>query len=190
MQRPICSFALVTILGAVSLLVCLERAAAHDSDRPDPDPQRFAAEIQAFEEYDRKNSSPSDAILFVGSSSIRFWPTAQSFPNLVVINRGFGGSHVSDVNFYVDRLVLKYRPRLIVFYAGDNDIADRKPPQQVFDDSREFVQLVHAGLPATRIIYLSIKPSTAPGNCGRKCKRPMRLCKNWLKATINWNSST
>jgi lysophospholipase L1-like esterase len=125
----------------------------------DPNPARFAAEIQAFAAWDSKNASPRGAILFVGSSSIRMWRSAESFPDLPVINRGFGGSHISDVNHYVDRVVLKYRPRVVVFYAGDNDIADGKTPQQVLADFERFVATVHQQLPDTRIIYLPIKPS-------------------------------
>jgi lysophospholipase L1-like esterase len=125
----------------------------------DPNPARFESEIAAFEKYDRQNSAPKDAVLFVGSSSIRLWPTAESFPNLPVINRGFGGSHISDVVHFADRIVLKYKPRAIVFYAGDNDIADGKSPDQVAADFKKFVDLVHARLPDTLIIYLPIKPS-------------------------------
>ena len=127
----------------------------------DPDPSRFDPDIAAFENWDRQNSAPRDAILFVGSSSIRMWQTAESFPDLPVINRGFGGSHTSDVNHFANRIVLKYNPRLIVFYAGDNDIADGKTPQQVFHDFQTFAKLIHDRLPDTRIIYLPIKPSLA-----------------------------
>ncbi|MEX0611773.1 MAG: SGNH/GDSL hydrolase family protein [Pirellulales bacterium] len=124
-----------------------------------PDPARFDAEIRAFESWDRQNAVPPDAILFVGSSSIRMWQSAETFPNLPVINRGFGGSHISDVNHFADRIVLKYAPRTIVFYAGDNDIAAGKSPQQVVSDFQKFAKLVHDRLPDTRIIYLPIKPS-------------------------------
>jgi lysophospholipase L1-like esterase len=99
--------------------------------------------------------------LFVGSSSIRMWQTAESFPELLVINRGFGGSHTSDVNYFAERIILKYKPGVIVFYAGDNDISADKPPQQVLDDFQELVSQVHERLPQTRIIYLPIKPSPA-----------------------------
>jgi lysophospholipase L1-like esterase len=100
-------------------------------------------------------------VLFVGSSSIRKWQTAESFPDLPVINRGFGGSHVSEVNHFAERIVFKYSPRVIVFYAGDNDIADGKSPERVFHDFQTFAELVHGRLPETRLIYLPIKPSLA-----------------------------
>jgi lysophospholipase L1-like esterase len=129
--------------------------------KPNPDPARFTADIAAFEAWDRQNSAPQDAVLFVGSSSIRMWPTADCFPDLAVINRGFGGSHASDVNHFAPRIVLKYAPRTIVFYAGDNDLADGKSPEQVAGDFEHFVDIVHAKLPETEIIYLPVKPSLA-----------------------------
>src|SRR5688500_2560561 len=85
----------------VALAVCSTLAfpsRAEESAAVDPDPARFAAEIHAFEEWDRKNSVPPGTVLFIGSSSVRMWPTAESFPHLPLINRGFGGSHISDVN--------------------------------------------------------------------------------------------
>src|SRR5438445_6336484 len=73
---------------------------AHDSSQ-------FESEIKAFEAADRTNPPPRNAILFVGSSTIRFWKTlAQDFPDLKVINRGFGGSHLSDSTPVADRIII------------------------------------------------------------------------------------
>src|SRR4029079_10628694 len=80
-------------------------------------PERFESEIAAFEKWDHQNAVPKDCILFVGSSTIRMWQTADAFPDLPVINRGFGGSTIPDVNYFIDRIVFKYKPRTIVFYA-------------------------------------------------------------------------
>jgi lysophospholipase L1-like esterase len=123
------------------------------------DSSRFESEIAAFEKWDHQNAAPRDPILFVGSSSIRLWQTADAFPNLPVMNRGFGGSTVPDVNHFADRTVFKYKPRVIVFYAGDNDLAAGRSPEQVHRDTEEFRRMVHEHLPSTRIIYLAIKPS-------------------------------
>ena len=131
---------------------------------PSPKPvatARFAKEIDAFEAYDHKTAPPRDAILFVGSSTIRLWESADAFPDLPVINRGFGGSTIDDVNYYADRIVFKYKPRVIVFYSGDNDIASGRSPDRVFNDFRRFADSVHERLPEAKLIYLSIKPSTA-----------------------------
>ncbi len=127
----------------------------------DPDPARFAAEIDGFKTRDRKNSFPPNAILFVGSSSIRNWPTAEAFPGLPIINRGFGGSQISDVIHYFDEVVTKYRPKIIVFYSGDNDTQAGKSPALIFREFAHFVGRVHQSLPDTRIICLPIKPSLA-----------------------------
>jgi lysophospholipase L1-like esterase len=124
-----------------------------------PGPTRFEKEIAAFEKSDAKKAPPKDCILFVGSSSIRLWQTAEAFPNLPVINRGFGGSTIPDVNYFADRIVFKYKPKTIIFYAGDNDIAGGHSPDEVFADYETFAKSVHERLPNTQLIYLTIKPS-------------------------------
>jgi lysophospholipase L1-like esterase len=126
---------------------------------PDPDPNRFKEAVDYFKWYDSRNSSPADAVLFVGSSSIRLWETAKYFPDFPIINRGFGGSHISDVIFFIEPFVMKYKPQVIVFYAGDNDVADKKSAEQVFNDYKEFFRLVKRELPDTKILYIPIKPS-------------------------------
>jgi lysophospholipase L1-like esterase len=127
----------------------------------DPNPARFEAEIKAFGELDRKSTPPKGAVLFVGSSSIRLWPTAERFPNLTVINRGFGGSHISDVNHYFDQTVRKYAANVVVLYAGDNDLGSGKSSDRVFADYQAFVEKVHAAKPDTEIVFVAIKPSLA-----------------------------
>lgn len=149
-------------LGSVGLLLLIGiGGAVPPQAQVSPDPERFADEIRAFEQWDRKNSAAADAVLFAGSSSIRMWPTRECFPQLPVINRGFGGAHISDVIHFAARIILPYRAKVIVFYAGDNDIADHKSPAQVRDDFKAFVQLVRAAQPRMRFVYLPIKPSVA-----------------------------
>lgn len=122
----------------------------------------FADEIAAFEAADKKQFPPQDAVLFIGSSSIRFWTTvAKDFPELTVVNRGFGGSQIADSVAYAERIVVPYKPKTIVFYAGGNDINAGKTPAQVAQDFQAFVEKVHAALPDTRIAYISINPSVA-----------------------------
>ena len=130
------------------------RAAEHG-----PDFARWEKDIAAFEQHDREKPPPKNAVVFVGSSSIRLWDLARSFPDVETINRGFGGSQLADSAHFAPRLVVKYEPRLVVVYAGDNDLAAGKTPEQVADDFRDFVRAVREGLPKARIIFLSIKPS-------------------------------
>src|SRR5580704_17074592 len=121
---------------------------------------KWEPEIRAFEASDRTNSPPKHAILFVGSSSIRLWKTlAHDFPGEPVINRGFGGSRIADSTALADRIIFPYEPRTIVFYAGDNDMAEGRTTEQVAADYQVFVQTVRARLPETRIAFISIKPS-------------------------------
>jgi len=123
---------------------------------------RWEESIAAFEQADRTNPPPKNAILFTGSSSIRMWKTlAQDFPQYQVINRGFGGSQIADVNYFIERVVLRYEPRLIVLYCGGNDINAKKTAEAVFQDYRTFVETVGARLPNTRIAYISIAPNPA-----------------------------
>jgi lysophospholipase L1-like esterase len=117
-------------------------------------------EIRAFEKKDQLQPPPQNAVLFVGSSSIRKWTTlAADFPGVTLINRGFGGSQIDDSTAFASRIIIPYHPRLIVFYAGDNDLAAGKSPSEVFGEYTNFVTVVHAQLSQTRIIFISIKPS-------------------------------
>jgi len=121
---------------------------------------RFESEIARFEASDRVVPPVPGGILFTGSSSIRLWKSLETdFPGLPVLNRGFGGSTMPEMNHYVPRIVLPYRPRMIVLYEGDNDIAAGRTPQQVADDYRTFLRLVRPSLPAARIVFIAIKPS-------------------------------
>jgi lysophospholipase L1-like esterase len=119
---------------------------------------KWAKEMAAFEEQDRKDPAIG-GVVFVGSSSIRLWDLKKSFPEVPALNRGFGGSVIPDSVAHVDLLVIRHKPRIVVFYAGDNDIAAGRTPQQVFDDYKAFVAKVQAALPATRIAFIAIKPS-------------------------------
>lgn len=126
-----------------------------------PDPQRYNNAIQQFEEADRDSFPPAQAILVIGSSSIRGWHghIHQDLPEFTIIPRGFGGSHMNDVLYFADRIVIPYKPRAIVLYEGENDIAHGIPPEVVVDTFQTLIRNVHQALPDTRIYVLSIKPS-------------------------------
>jgi lysophospholipase L1-like esterase len=142
-----------------------------------PDPMRFDKQIKEFLKWDSQNSVPDDAILFVGSSSIRMWQTHKSFPEFKVINRGFGGSHTSDAIYYADRIVFPYKPKIIVFYEGDNDIASGKSPERVFKDYKTFVKLVNEKMPKTPVIFIAIKPSSSRWSVWPKMKEANDMVK-------------
>jgi len=131
-------------------------ARSHAEDKP---PNKWEGAIRKFEEQDTKNPPAKGGIVFVGSSSIVGWKLDKHFPDAAALNRGFGGSQMADSVAFVDRLVTKHEPRVVVVYAGDNDIAAGKSPETVLDDYQQFVAAVHKKLPKTRIVYVAIKPS-------------------------------
>lgn len=131
------------------------------SAAPDPDPARFADEIARFDEADAKSPPEKGGVVFAGSSSIRLMPVGELFPGLKGLNRGFGGSHISEVNHYLDRCVLRYEPSVVVFYCGTNDLWDKKSPDQVEEDFGEFRRRLFERLPEVRLIVMAIRPSPA-----------------------------
>lgn len=124
-----------------------------------PDPNRWEPAIAAFEASDRANPPPRGGIVFLGSSSFRRWDLDKSFPSMGLINRGFGGSQMADALRYLNRIVLPLEPRTLFLYEGDNDIANGKSPETVEREFREMVKRVHAALPATKIVFVGVKPS-------------------------------
>lgn len=125
----------------------------------------FDSEIAAFEAADAANPPPANVIPFVGSSSFNNWTTLPAaFPNHPVLNRGFGGSQMSDVLYYFDRVVTKYQPPLVVVYEGDNDLAAGESVAQIFGEYSNFVWLVQQKCPATDIAFLAVKPSPSRAN--------------------------
>ena len=134
-----------------------------------------------FDAADRAHAPPPGGVLFVGSSSIRLWDSLQKdFASLpVVINRGFGGSKLSDCVRHLDRLVLPYRPRLVLVYAGDNDLAIGRSAEDILARFKAFAQGVRAKLPQTRIAFISIKPSPARAWLLAEIRRANALVRNY-----------
>ncbi|MBK8913572.1 MAG: DUF1343 domain-containing protein [Phycisphaerales bacterium] len=134
-------------------------AAAAPSSASAPPAEKWESAIAAFEAQDRKTTPAMGGVVFVGSSSIVGWPTARSFPGVQVVNRGFGGSAIADSTRYAARIVSPYRPRVVVLYAGDNDVAAGATADQVRRDFESFVAAVRRDSPRAWIVFLSIKPS-------------------------------
>jgi lysophospholipase L1-like esterase len=175
MNRPL-------LRGLILPLSAIWQLAAADLPAQSTNSQRFEAEILAFEAMDKTNPPPRDAILFTGSSSIRFWITmAQDFKGHKVINRGFGGSQIFDLVNYADRIVIPYQPRQIVFFAGSNDLDAGKTPKQVCDDFKAFVQKVRGALPKVEIDFISITTSPLRWREVEKVKEANGLISSWIK---------
>lgn len=113
-----------------------------------------------FAKKDAQCPPPKGAVLFVGSSTILRWKSlAKDFPNVPVINRGFGGNEIADSTYYADKIVFPYEPRMIVLRAGTNDIHAGRSPEEVFQDFKAFVAKVRTRLPKVPIAYINQCPT-------------------------------
>ena len=176
-RRPTFSRIALTMAVGLSVLSGL----LNRSHAADPQTNRWESDIEAFEASDKTNPPPQNAILFIGSSSIRMWTDVQeAFPKHEVFKRGFGGSELSDSVEFADRIVIPYKPKMILLYAGDNDIASGKSPERVLADFKDFVEKVHAALPQTRIGYIAIKPSLARRKLMNEMKTANGLIKDYI----------
>ena len=124
------------------------------------DPNRWEPNIQKFEAEDKAHPPAKGSIVFIGASSFARWTNlAESFPDLKVVNRGFGGSELSEAVKYAPRVVVPHAPPIVVLYAGENDLNRGVTPQEIASDFDKFSQLIHGSLPATRIVVIGLKPS-------------------------------
>ena len=91
--------------------------------------QEEVLEIQKRLDTVEKGTKPR--VVFTGSSSIRLWDDIVTrFPEVEVLNTGFGGSHCSDLLYFIKELVLDYEPDRVFIYEGDNDIFAKKKPKK------------------------------------------------------------
>lgn len=160
------------IIAATALLMTAGASAQED---------RWEKNIAAFEAADAEEAPEKGGTVFIGSSSIVMWDTSASFPDYVTTNRGFGGSEVADSLRYADRILIPYQPKLVVFYAGDNDISRGKTPQQVFADYKAFAAMVHQALPKTEIQFIAIKPSLARWHLVKPMREANALIREFSK---------
>ena len=158
-------FLLLSITFLLPLITFAQSAA------PQRDFSVWEKEISAFEQSDRTKPPPQNAVVFTGSSTIRRWTTmAEDLPNHKVINRGFGGSQIVDATYFADRIIIPYKPKMVLIRAGGNDIFAGKSPEQTFQDFKDFVAKIHSKLPKTEVVYIALSPSVARWNNADKEK--------------------
>ncbi|MGF7215521.1 lysophospholipase L1-like esterase [Spirosoma lacussanchae] len=150
---------------------------------------RFESEIRAFEAADKTTRPPRRPILFTGSSSIRLWDNLASyFPGKKLLNRGFGGSELSDVIRYADRIIIPYKPKQIVLYAGENDIATGKVSgHQTYERFVTLFRYVRKRLPGVPFVFISIKPSPSRRQYRAQVDEANRLIKQFLAGQSKTN---
>jgi lysophospholipase L1-like esterase len=147
---------------------------------------KFEKDILAFEAADRKSPPPRGAILFAGDSQFTRWKSIhEDLPEYTVINRGFGGSQMTDLLLYTDRIVIPYKPRLIVVNEGGNDLHAGRTPEQLLADFKAFVEKVRAALPGTRIIMSSLTPSPARWSEVETRKIANRMIRDYIATQKN-----
>lgn len=120
----------------------------------------FWNEIQAFKKQDSISMPAKGGIVFVGSSSFRMWKDLETvYKDYNAINRGFGGSTLVHANLYAEDLVIKYQPRQVVIYSGENDIAEGSSAIETFENLVEFFTTIRNKIPNVPVAYVSMKQS-------------------------------
>jgi lysophospholipase L1-like esterase len=128
-------------------------------------PARFQEEIDRFKADTTDYTKTDNLILFTGSSSIRMWTTlSEDLQGKNVLNRGFGGSMMSELLFYADTLITRYRPKMIFIYEGDNDLATGVPVEEIIGSARQLILRIRKELPDATLCFLAAKPSLARWN--------------------------
>jgi len=131
------------------------------SPRPDDQFAKWEKGIAAIEKRLAANPPKPGGVFFVGASTIVGWDLKKYFPDSGYVNVGFGGSVIADSTFFAPRIIAPYKPGVIVFYAGDNDIAAGRKAEEVAQDFQAFVAAARKDNPSCRVVFLSVKPSIA-----------------------------
>jgi len=149
-------------------------------------PLRFEKEVNNLVAGDSLVNK-KNVILFTGSSSIRFWADLKAdFPKRNVVNRGFGGSEMTDLLYYAKRLVLNYQPTRVFIYEGDNDINAGKSPEEILANADTLLTLLRSQLPSkVKIIFISAKPSVSRWNLKAKYEEFNRQLEHWTSTKKN-----
>ncbi len=122
---------------------------------------KWEKSIAAIEKQLAANPPKPGGVFFVGSSSIVRWDIKKSFPDAGYVNVGFGGSVIVDSTHFAPRIITPFKPARVVFYAGDNDIAAGRKPEQLAADFRDFVAAVRKDNPSCKVLFIAVKPSLA-----------------------------
>lgn len=148
---------------------------------------RYEDEIVEFEKTDSANGIKKGEIILVGSSSFRKWTNMKSdlFP-IPVLNRGFGGSTMPELDYYFFRIIKPYMPKAIVVYEGDNDVlAPFLTPEVILKSFVIFTELTKQYLPKTKIFFVSIKPSPSRFDSLPKMQKTNQLIKDYCSKDEN-----
>lgn len=162
------------------LFICLSWFSVHAQD-----PLRFKDEIIKLTTGDSAVND-QDLNIFAGSSSFRMWTDLKTdFSEFNVVNRGFGGSEMSDLLYYADQLILAHQPERIFIYEGDNDLASKRPVKLIIENADLLLKKIRAKLPDAEVFFLTPKPSPSRWHLKKEYKRFNRKLKNWTRGQKN-----
>lgn len=146
------------------------------------EPNRWEQAIQKFEAADKLNPPQQGCLLFVGSSSVRMWKSlSDDFPFTNILNRGFGGSEMSDLLFFAHRIIIPYKPQKIFIYEGDNDIANGKSPETISNDFVKLEKVIRKELPDVPTFLIAAKPSPSRWKWEKEYKETNKLFNNYIE---------
>lgn len=149
-------------------------------------PERFEKDVQAYEAADKASPPPQGAILLVGDSQFYRWKTVQEdLAGYTVINRGVDSFQFSDLLYFFDRLVLPYKPRLIVLHIGGNDVHGGKTPERLLADFKTFVEKARAVFPQAPIAFTSITPGPGRWSEAEGRKQANRTIRDYVATQKN-----
>ena len=146
-------------------------------------PGKWEKRIKKFEEYAARGHLEPGRIVCVGSSSMAMWHgrIEKDLAPLSIIKRGFGGSNYHDALTYADRIITNYKPRAVVVYEGDNDIAQGVSPEHVALACKTFVDHLRAKLPEVRVYVISVKPSISRARMWNDMKKANALMQKYCE---------
>ncbi len=153
-------------------------------EKSTPPLDRFEKSIERFRRFDARNTLPKNPILFVGSSSIVYWETANSFPDLPIINRGFGGASLPEIMHYYDTVIFKHAPKMIFIYC-DIDVENGKSPEVAVDAFKGLISKISNDFPKTQILLLSMKPTLIDDFLGKDVRTNKLITNKKLEKYCN-----
>jgi len=148
------------------------------------DIERYEDEIENFRRFDNRNTLAKNPILFIGSSSIRYWETSKAFPELPIINRGFGGASIPEIIYYYDDIIKKHSPTILIVYS-DIDVEQGKSPSSTVDAFKELVNKVKTDFPQTQILILSMKATFIDELLGKDVRKNKMITNDKLNEYCN-----
>ncbi len=126
------------------------------------------------------------SIVFTGSSSIRMWKNIQEeFPEVPIINTGFGGSQASDLLPHLETLVFRYDPQAVFIYEGDNDINAGKSTEEIIKDLDQILHMLNDHKEGILIYFIGAKPSPSRWNLKESYEQFNKALESYTEGIIN-----